>query len=234
MDEFQEAFIKRAWIWESSETTKVAAQLSAHGITLDDVQTFLGLTSEEMKQKLLEHPEIKMAYDTGPSFLEYKIKSKVYETALNGNLDAAKTIFNMNKTQRSEQQFELAQILDEIESANDTVEMSLTMRKMIYKRAAQAVASGEVKGSELIRLMAMVSDRTDGKVAEKIEHSGNLTLAGILESVSGKTAGLPDPKWFDQPLDVDYTNITDTVALNATVVDGDGILKSEEDKNERL
>lgn len=87
--------------------------------------------------------------------------------------------------------------LEDIENALDAKDIAIAMRKVVAKAVAQRVLANEMSGGDLVRLLAMLNERVDGKVADKVEHSGSLTLEAVFESVMGKTTGLPDPAWFD-------------------------------------
>jgi len=87
--------------------------------------------------------------------------------------------------------------MGEIERALDATELSIAMRKMVAKAVAQRVMDDEIGSGDLVRLLGMLNDRVDGKVADKHEHSGNIGISQVLASVMGKTTGLPDPAWFD-------------------------------------
>lgn len=86
--------------------------------------------------------------------------------------------------------------LAEIEVALDAVELSIALRKLVARKVAQRVADDEMGSGDLVRLLGMLNDRVDGKVAEKVEHSGSLTLDAVFENIMGKTAGLPNPDWY--------------------------------------
>ncbi len=206
MDEISRAFILKHWSWSSPSTVKVASQLASNGITLDDLAFMLGITQEDLYAKLLQHPEIKVAYDMGPKYLEYQVRGKLTDSAMSGNAQAQATLLNMNKVMRSNDQAELSDIIGQIENAQNAQDMSLALRRMLFKRAAVAAANGEMKPPDIIRLLTMVADRTDGKVADKVEHSGEIGLSAILKEISGTTSGLPKEEWFDGELDEAYNN----------------------------
>ncbi len=86
--------------------------------------------------------------------------------------------------------------LAEIEVALDAVELSIALRKLVARKVAQRVADDEMSSGDLVRLFGMLNDRVDGKVADKMEHSGSLTLDAVFENIMGKTAGLPNPDWY--------------------------------------
>lgn len=86
--------------------------------------------------------------------------------------------------------------LAEIEVALDAVELSIALRKLVARKVAQRVADDEMGSGDLVRLLGMLNDRVDGKVADKMEHSGSLTLDAVFENIMGKTAGLPNPDWY--------------------------------------
>lgn len=89
----------------------------------------------------------------------------------------------------------------EIELALDAREMAMAMRKAVARRVMEKVAADEMGSGDLVRLLGMLNERVDGKVADKVEHSGSLDLAAVVRSVQAKgtSTGLPKPEWFDAP-----------------------------------
>lgn len=100
----------------------------------------------------------------------------------------------------------------------DSVSISEMLRPDVVGVLHQRIRDGEVGTADLIKLLALLNDRIDGKVTEKVEHTGLLSLQAVLESVTGKTAGLPKPEWFDEVDGVGY--IDRDAALTAEVADG--------------
>lgn len=89
--------------------------------------------------------------------------------------------------------------LEDIENALDAKDIAIAMRKVVAKAVAQRVLDDKMSGGDLVRLLAMLNERVDGKVADKVEHSGSLDLAAVVRSVQAKgtSTGLPKPEWFD-------------------------------------
>lgn len=110
-------------------------------------------------------------------------------------------------------------------SAEQIAEM---LRPDVVGELKKRVREGDVGTSDLIKLLAMLNDRIDGKVAEKVEHTGVVGLREILAEVTGKTAGLPKPEWFDEYDRMGY--IDHAGALTAEVADGKRNDESEEDE----
>jgi hypothetical protein len=110
----------------------------------------------------------------------------------------------------------------EIEVALDARELGLAMRKQVVRKLAERIAADEIGSGDLVRLLGMINDRVDGKVVDKVEHSGSIGIAQVLESVMGKTAGLPNPAWYDV---VDKADVLghNRVVLDAEVVSSDNI-----------
>jgi hypothetical protein len=58
-----------------------------------------------------------------------------------------------------------------------------------------------------------VNDRVDGKVADKVQHSGNLTLDAIFASLPN-TSGLPKKEYIDAAFEAGYDGVRpETVML---------------------
>ena len=87
------------------------------------------------------------------------------------------------------------------------------------KQAAIAAASGAMKPAELVRLAALTSDRVDGKVADKVELSGQVGISHILSQIMDQETSLPKPEWFDKLLPMDQTVREANMAL--TTFEGD-------------
>lgn len=109
----------------------------------------------------------------------------------------------------------------------NAVEIAEILRPAVARSLLERLRDGEVGSGDLVKMLGMLSDRIDGKVAEKVEHSGNVCLMEILREIDGKTAGLPV---IDGDYDVGYDGGTGIPALTTDVVDGVNILESEEDK----
>lgn len=65
-------------------------------------------------------------------------------------------------------------ILEAIEalgSALDSREMSVVMQRALAVKAMEMVRDGKVGGGDIVRMLQMVNDRADGKVADKVEVS---------------------------------------------------------------
>jgi hypothetical protein len=108
-------------------------------------------------------------------------------------------------------------VFKDLEKAMDAREMSMAMRKVVAKAVLERVVSGDMGGGDLVRLMGMLNERIDGKVADKVEHSGVIGLEAVLAAVTNKSMGLPKPEWFEQAIDVGY----DEVVLAAEVAGSD-------------
>lgn len=103
-------------------------------------------------------------------------------------------------------------------SAEEIAEM---LRPDVVGVLQQRVRDGDVGTSDLIRLLGMLNDRIDGKVADKVEHSGNVTIAAILAEVSGTSTGLPRLEDIEQFSERVYDD-SNVPALTADVADGLG------------
>lgn len=106
----------------------------------------------------------------------------------------------------------------------DAVEIAETLRPLVARELGKKLLAGEVGSGDLIKLLGMLNDRIDGKIAEKVEHSGSIGLAAILAEIDGKTAGLPDLEDIEVMSKVVY-DAGAVPALTDVVSDGGDIIK---------
>lgn len=167
------SFIKNNFSWDHPNTPNLFAQLKSSDITLDDVMNILCMTKEEFDLKMSEHPILKDAYELGEEYIEKKVHAKMLESAMKGSYAAQKywldNFSKKNKALATKMPITGDDPLEEIERATDAKEISLAMRKRIAKQIAMRIESDELSGSDLIKLMGMVNDRVDGRVAETIQ-----------------------------------------------------------------
>lgn len=99
--------------------------------------------------------------------------------------------------------FDITEVLGKIDKALDSREMGLAMQKELAKSVMLDVYNEKMGAGDKVRLLAMINDRVDGKVADKVQHSGNLTLDAIFASLPN-TSGLPKQEYIDAALDAGY------------------------------
>jgi hypothetical protein len=118
----------------------------------------------------------------------------------------------------------------EIEAALDARELSMAMRKVVARKLLERVSDDGLSGGDLVRLMGMLNDRIDGKVMDKIEHSGNIGLSEILADVMGTSGGLPKREWIDAvDVDIESESVYAEPVLSSDVVlvGSDNVAKSK-------
>ncbi len=64
---------------------------------------------------------------------------------------------------------EIKEAIRALDSAMDSRDMSIVLQKIVAKKVLLMLGEGKFSGGDLVRLMGIVNDRADGKVAEKIE-----------------------------------------------------------------
>lgn len=65
--------------------------------------------------------------------------------------------------------FDITAILDKIDKALDSREIGLAMQKELSKSVMMDVHSGKMGSGDKVRLLGMVNDRVDGKVADTVK-----------------------------------------------------------------
>lgn len=97
-----------------------------------------------------------------------------------GTLKAAASVLGISLERAKDLQpvssDDLESILDEIDKATSSREISKSLQKLTAKRLAARIHSDELSSGDFIRLMGLINDRVDGKVADKLEHSGNVGM----------------------------------------------------------
>lgn len=86
---------------------------------------------------------------------------------------------------------DVQEAMEALDAALDSKEIALAMRKVVAKRLLKMVGENKVGAGDLVKLLGMTSDRVDGKVADKVEHSGNVTIASIMAEIRAEGRGLP-------------------------------------------
>lgn len=205
-DEVVFEYTSAAWNWNDGKTELAMSSLSAQGFTLDEIAYYLKLTKEQLFDKFREYPQHKVAYDMGPAYVASKIQGNLAQRAISGDT-SAQILWNKNRKKfKSSDEKDLDEMLHEIEIAQDSKEMALAVRKKAFKNLASLVSRGELTGSELLRAVEIMSERTDGKVANKIDITGTMSIQGILKEIDGMTSGLPrdDKKLVDATFETVY------------------------------
>lgn len=64
---------------------------------------------------------------------------------------------------------EIAQAIEALGEAMDSRDISIVLQKLVAKKVLVMLGEGKFSGGDLVRLMTLVNDRADGKVADKIE-----------------------------------------------------------------
>lgn len=109
----------------------------------------------------------------------------------------------------------------ELDEAMDASDIARLMRPRVASKLAERIAADEVSSGDLVKLLGMLNDRIDGKVADKVEHSGVMGIAQILASIDGKTAGLPKLEDRMEAIDVVGEVVYDAGGVVARKSDGD-------------
>lgn len=71
---------------------------------------------------------------------------------------------------------DIADALADLEEAESSRDMAMAIRRPAYRRILTLMNEGKVGAGDLIRIMNMTDDRIDGKVADKMVVSQNVTI----------------------------------------------------------
>lgn len=190
-------FIRETFDWDAPNTPNVIANLTVSKISLDDMADILGCTVEEVKHNIDSRPALKAAYVAGPKFADVQITNRVYQQALNGDKLSQQLWINKRLSNKA--------LKPDIIIKDDPVEMLRENIPALIQRGLELAYETDDL-SKFNSYLNIALDRAYGKVIDKVEHSGNLTLDAIFASLPN-TTGLPKREYIDASFEEGY-NIT--------------------------
>lgn len=180
--------ISEIFNWDDKNAPQLFASLKGLGITLDDLPGLLNTTPEEVEKNLMARPELKIAYDMGGDYIKRKIVSSHIARAMDGNIQAQQYV--LKNYEHLTDSPDIFNAFEELSKATNASEISLALRKPVVKALMSNIKSNTVSPSDLIKLLGMINDRIDGKVADtmKIEMtSSEEALQALKELVEAGT-----------------------------------------------
>jgi len=159
--------ISDAFTWDDPNAPALFARLKGIGLKLTDLPEILGVAWEDVRARLDEYPELERAYELGPEYIKRRIIADRINRAMEGNITAQdyvlKNFDNINDD--SDMAFAFA----ELDKASNAKDISLALRKPTVKSLLNSIRANAVSPSDLIKLLGLIHDRIDGKVADKLE-----------------------------------------------------------------
>lgn len=204
-DDSQELrFIRQNFDWDKPEAANVIANLSVSKISLTDLADILGCTLEDVKDNIEKRPMLKAALLAGPKFADSQVVNKVYQQAVSGDRVSQQLWVNKRLSNKSSK--------PDVTIDDDPIKMlQANVPNLIQRGLELAYETDDL--TKFNSYLGFVMDRVYGKVIDKVQHSGNLTLDSIFASLPN-TTGLPKKEYIDAVLEQDYNNITPVTVMS--------------------
>ncbi len=169
--------------WDDPNAPVLFSRLQTLGISLTDLPELLKTTQEDVDAQLALRPDLRLAYEQGEEYIRRKIVGNQIARAMDGNMGAqAYVLKNFEHIMEPPDVFNA---FEELEKAKDAAEISMALRKPTVKALMNNIRANTVSASDLIKLLGMINDRIDGKVADmvKIEMSSSEEALGALKEL---------------------------------------------------